>query len=73
MTTEESVLNETARQHQPGQAVADFTISLPQNVDVCTLHVRIRAANSPGMYLLIEEDEVGELQVDLFLLTKCQR
>ena len=39
-------LNITHDQRQP---VADFTISLPQSVDVCTLHVRISAGNSAGM------------------------
>ena len=56
-----SVLNET-RQHQPGQAAADFTISLPQTVDVCTLHVRISAGNSAGMSAPSEVVEVGKLQ-----------
>ena len=61
MTSSGIVLNET-RQHQPGQAVADFTISLPQTVDVCSLHVRISAGNSAGMAALSEAVEVGELQ-----------
>ena len=69
MTTEKSVLNET-RHHQPGQPVADFTISLAPSVDVCSLHVMISAGNSAGMYLLIEEVEVGELQVDICI---CQK
>ena len=56
-----SVLNET-RQHQPGE-VADFTISLPQSVDVCTLHVRISAGNSAGMSAPSEAVEVGKLYV----------
>ena len=50
------------RQHQPGQAVADFTLSLPPSVDVCTLHVRISAGNSAGMSAPSEVIEVGELQ-----------
>ena len=57
-----SVLNET-RQHQPGQAVADFTISLPQSVDVCSLHVRISAGNSAGMSSPSETVEVGKLYI----------
>ena len=65
ITTDESVLNATTRLHQPGQ-VADFSISLPPSVDVCPFHVTIIAGNSAGMYLLIEEVEVGELQFDLF-------
>ena len=52
--------NET-RRHQPGQAVANFTISLPQSVDVCSLHVRISAGNSAGMSAPSEAVEVGEL------------
>ena len=54
------VFNET-RQHEPGEAVADFTISLPQTVDVCSLHVRIKAGNSAGMSAPSEAVEVGKL------------
>ena len=64
MTPSESVFNET-RQHEPGQAVADFTISLPRTVDVCTLHVRISAGNSAGMSSPSEAVEVGKLQFEL--------
>ena len=64
MTPSESVFNET-RQHEPGQAVADFNISLPQSVDVCSLHVRISAGNSAGMSLPSEAVEVGKLQFEL--------
>ena len=60
MTSDGSVLNET-RQHELGE-VADFTISLPQGVDVCSLHVRIRAGNSAGMSAPSEAVEVGKLQ-----------
>ena len=60
MTPSGSVLNETTRQHQPGQ-IADFTISLPQTVDVCSLRVRIRAGNSAGMSSASEAVEVGKL------------
>ena len=56
-----SVLNET-RQHQPGE-VADFTVSLPQSVDVCSLHVKIRAGNSAGISAPSEAVEVGTLYV----------
>ena len=52
--------NET-RHHQPGQATADFTITLPQTVDVCSLRVRISAGNSAGMSAPSEAVEVGEL------------
>ena len=55
-----NVLNET--RHQPGQALADFTISLPQSVDVCTLHVRISAGNAVGMSAPSEAVEVGRFQ-----------
>ena len=47
--------------HEPGQAVANFTISLPPSVDVCSLHVRIRAGNNAGMSAPSEAVEVGKL------------
>ena len=59
VTSDGSVLNET-RQHEPGQAVADFTITLPQTVNVCSLHVRISAGNSAGISLPSEAVEVGK-------------
>ena len=59
MTSGGNALNET-RQHQPGQALADFSISLPQSVDVCSLHVRISAGNSAGMSAPSEAVEVGK-------------
>ena len=62
MSSTGRILNETTRQHQPGEPVADFTISLPQSVDVCSLHVRIRAGNSAGMSAPSEPVEVGKLQ-----------
>ena len=40
---------ESSVRREPGQAVTNFTIHLPQSVDVCSLHVRIRAGNSAGM------------------------
>ena len=57
--------NETiaARQHQPGQTQADFTISLAQTVDVCSLRVTIRAGNSAGMSAPSKAVEVGKLYV----------
>ena len=61
VTSAGDVLNET-RQHQPEQPVADFTISLPHSIDVCTLHVRISAGNSAGMSAPSEAVEVGKLQ-----------
>ena len=59
MTPDGRALNETT-QHQPGQEVANFTISLPQNVDVCSLRVRISAGNSAGMSAPSEAVEVGK-------------
>ena len=47
--------------HEPGQAVANFTISLLQSVDVCSFHVRISAGNSAGMSAPSEAVEVGML------------
>ena len=58
MTPDGRALNET----RPGQEVANFTISLPQTVDVCTLHVRISAGNSAGTSAPSEAIEVGKLQ-----------
>ena len=69
MTSAGNVCNET-RQHQPGQPVADFTISLPPSVDVCSLHVRISAGNSAGMSAPSEAVEVGELQFSELKLRK---
>ena len=61
MTSDGSVVNETITvPHQPGQAVANFAISLPQTVDVCSLHVRISAGNSAGMSAPSEAVEVGK-------------
>ena len=62
MTSGGSVLNQTT-QHQPGQEVADFTVSLPQSVDVCSLHVRISGGNNAGMSSPSEAVEVGELLI----------
>ena len=49
--------------HEPGQAVADFNISLPQNqnMDVCFLHVMISAGNSAGMSAPSETVKIGKL------------
>ena len=60
MTSAGRVVNET-RQHQPGQAVANFSISLPQSVEMCILRVRISAGNSAGMSAPSEAVEVGKL------------
>ena len=47
--------------HDPGQPVANFTISLPPSMDVCSLHVRVSAGNSARMSAPSEAVEVGEL------------
>ena len=52
------VLNIT---HDQGQPVANFTISLPQSMDVCSLHVRISAGNGAGMSAPSEAVEIGKL------------
>ena len=57
MTSDGRAFNRT---HEPEQPVADFNISLPQSVDVCSLHVRISAGNSAGMSAPSEAVEVGE-------------
>ena len=61
ITSAGGVSKESSIRHQPGQAVANFTISLPQSVDVCSLRVRISAGNSAGMSAPIEAVEVGKL------------
>ena len=50
--------------HELGQAVANFNISLPPSVDVCTLFVKISAGNSAGMPSPSEAVEVGKLQFE---------
>ena len=70
MTPTEGVLWESNITHEPGQAVADFTINLPQNVDVCSHPVRISAGNSAGMSAPGEAVEVGELK---FSEIKCKK
>ena len=61
VTSAGGVSKESNTSHDPGQEVADFTISLPQSVDVCSLHVRISAGNSAGMSEPSEAVEVGKL------------
>ena len=61
------VLDET-RQHRTGQPDADFTISLSQSMNVCSLHVRISAGNSAGMSAPSEAVEVGKLYYPFKLL-----
>ena len=63
MNSAGNILKETRRQHQPGQEVADFTISAPQDVDVCSLHVRISAGNSAGISIPSETTVVGKLYI----------
>ena len=59
-----NISKESNMTHEPGQAVADFNISLPQNenVNVCFLHVMISAGNSAGMSAPSETVEVGKVQ-----------
>ena len=65
MTPTGGVLNRTTRQHDHdhGQEVASFIISLPPSVNICSLHVRISAGNSVGLSAPSEpvEVEVGKL------------
>ena len=61
MNSAGGILNETTIPHEPGQPVANFIISLPQSVDVCTHHVKIRAGNGGGMSAPSEAVEVGRL------------
>ena len=68
MTPDGSVLKESNIRHDQGQPVADFNISLPQSVDVCSLHVRISAGNSAGMSAPSEAVEVGKLHFFFFYL-----
>ena len=65
MNSAGNILKETRRQHQPGQDVADFTISPPQDVDVCSLIVRISAGNSAGISIPSENTVVGKLHIYL--------
>ena len=60
LTSAGRVLKESNMTHDPGQAVANFTLSLPQIVDVCTHHVRVSAGNSAGMSAPSEPVEVGK-------------
>ena len=73
MTSAGRALRELNITHEPGQPVADFTISLPQTVDVCTLHVRISAGNSAGMSAPSEAAEVGKKQFSYLLELKCKK
>ena len=60
LTSAGGISKESNVSHDPGQPVANFTISPPQNVDVCSLHVRISAGNSAGMSAPSEAVEVGK-------------
>ena len=63
MSSTGRILVELNMTHELGQINADFTISLvslPNNVDICTLHVRISAGNSAGVSSLSEAVEVGK-------------
>ena len=73
MTSAGRALRELNLSHDPGQPVAHFTISLPQSVDVCSLHVRIRAGNGAGMSAPSEAVEVGKKQFSYLLELKCKK
>ena len=75
MTSTGRILGELNMTHELGQENADYTInlrlvSLPQNVDICTTVVRIRAGNSDGMSAPSEAVEVGELGPYYHMLEK---
>ena len=61
ITSAEIILNQLTIRHQPAQAVTHFNISLPQIVDVCSLHVRIIAGNSAGESAPSGPVEVGKV------------
>ena len=65
MTPTEGILNELTIQHEPGQVVTDFNVSMPQSVDVCTIHVRISAGNSAGMSA--PSEAVGKVLADNYI------
>ena len=65
MTPTEGILNELTIQHEPGQVATDFNVSLPQSVDVCTIHVRISAGNSAGMSA--PSEPVGKILADNYI------
>ena len=62
LMTSGSIVNTTTvpHDHQSGSQVT-ITIELPQNVDMCSLHVNISAGNGAGMSLPTEI-EVGKSQ-----------
>ena len=64
MASTQLVVKEFNMSHEPGQPVADFTISLSKTIDVCSLHVKISAGNSAGMSVPSETVEVGKLQFE---------
>ena len=72
LTSAGNVVNET-RQHEPGQQVANFTISLPQSVDECSLRLRVIAGNSAGISSPSEAVEVGESQFSYLLELKFRK
>ena len=61
LTTDGHILHKITVTHQLEDTVAYFPVSLPQNVEVCTLHVRINAGNSAGMSAPSEIAVTGKL------------
>ena len=45
----DGVMKNSNKMHEPGRVVADFTIRLSPNLDMCSLHVNFSAGNSAGM------------------------
>ena len=72
MNSSGRILRKSKQLHQPGQTVEDFEIRRLKNVDVCSLHVRIRAGNSAGMSAPSEAVEVGKLLFRLCSLLAIQ-
>ena len=73
LTTDGHILHETTVTHQPEDTVADFPVSLPQNVDVCSLHVRISAGNSAGMSTPSDMAVTGKLYILLLPSLSCNK
>lgn len=73
LTTDGHILHETTVTHQPEDTVAHFPVSLPQNVDVCTLHVKISGGNSAGMSAPSDIAVTGKLYNLLLPSLSCNK